>query len=96
MKTVSSLIFLIVLLHPLFSQETYKTKLLYSCDFEEQNDLNDWIMEGPGIAEIENGKLLLYSEYFDAVKEFYDSHGGFYNSVSREFYKAIEKPCEKE
>ena len=37
--------------------------LVYKNTFDSPDALNDWVMEGPGIARIENGKLLIYSKW---------------------------------
>lgn len=46
-------------------------ELIYQCDFEDANDLADWVMEGPGVAKIEDGKLLIYSEFQPQLYELY-------------------------
>lgn len=69
MKTLISILFLTLSFACLAQQssetlESGKTKLLiYDCDFSEQSDLDDWQMEGPGIAKITDGRLELYSKY---------------------------------
>jgi hypothetical protein len=35
-------------------------ELLYSCDFDSEEDLEGWVMEGPGEAETRNGRLFMY------------------------------------
>ncbi len=72
-------------------QAQHKTKLIYSCDFESTTDLLDWKMEGPGIAKIENGKLLLYSKYFDAAQTFYKKNGGNFSGKGEAYYEPVEK-----
>lgn len=37
--------------------------LIYKNSFDTSEALNDWTMEGPGIAQVENGKLLIYSKW---------------------------------
>ena len=50
------------------SIETGKKKqLVYQCDFENKTSLDDWVMEGPGIARIKKGRLELYSSYHKRV-----------------------------
>ena len=67
-----------------------KTKLVYSCDFDNPESLNDWVMEGPGIASIEDGKLLVYSKYYDAVVAYFEKEGGSFSGNGTNFYKAVE------
>lgn len=53
---------------PLESLEAGKQKkLVYNCDFSNKLSLNDWVMEGPGIARINKGRLELYSRYHKKV-----------------------------
>jgi hypothetical protein len=42
-------------------------QLIYECDFNNKATLNDWVMEGPGIAKINKGRLELYSRYHKKV-----------------------------
>ncbi|PXY01694.1 DUF1961 domain-containing protein [Marinifilum breve] len=50
------------------SLEEGKTKtLFYQCNFDSQTALDDWVMEGPGIAKINKGRLELYSRYHKKV-----------------------------
>ena len=50
------------------SLEAGKKKLLvYQCDFNKKASLEDWVMEGPGIAKIKKGRLELYSRYHKKV-----------------------------
>ncbi len=37
--------------------------LVYKDSFDSEVSLGDWVMEGPGIAEISDGRLLLYSKW---------------------------------
>ena len=55
----------------IFAQESLeigKSKtLVYECNFNNKSSLNDWVMEGPGIAKINKGRLELYSRYHKKV-----------------------------
>jgi len=52
------------------SLETGKEKqLVYQCDFTDKASLDDWVMEGPGIAKIKKGRLELYSRYHKQVNK---------------------------
>ncbi|TKG88755.1 DUF1961 family protein [Puteibacter caeruleilacunae] len=73
-----------------------KTKLVYSCDFNNPESLDDWVMEGPGIASIEDGKLLIYSKYYDAVVEYFETQGGGFSGNGANFYKAVEPAMRKD
>lgn len=42
-------------------------KLVYECDFNQKSSLEDWVMEGPGVAKINKGRLELYSRYHKKV-----------------------------
>jgi hypothetical protein len=37
--------------------------LVYKCDFNSAQSLEDWKMEGPGVAEIDEGRLLIHSQW---------------------------------
>lgn len=37
--------------------------LVYKSSFESEETLNDWVMEGPGVAKIDNGRLLVHSKW---------------------------------
>lgn len=78
----------------LFAQ--HETKLVYECNFNSDTDFQDWKMEGPGMAQIENGKLLLYSKYFDVVKTYYQENGGNFTGNNSEFYKVVEPAMKKD
>lgn len=74
----------------------YKTKLVYNCDFSSPEALNDWVMEGPGVAKIENCQLLLHSKYYDAVKNFYEENGGHFTGGEGGFYQIAEEAMRKD
>lgn len=86
----STFIFVFSLLFFFSLKAQYKTKLIYSCDFENEIDLLDWKMEGPGIAKIEKGKLLLYSKYYDSAQEYYKKNGGNFTGQGESYYKPVE------
>ena len=44
-------------------------KLVYRCDFSHERDLDDWVMEGPGVAKIVEGRLLLHSRFQPALEK---------------------------
>ncbi len=48
------------------------TTLVYKSSFDSADELNNWIMEGPGVAEIENGRLLLYSKWLPELEKVAD------------------------
>ena len=37
--------------------------LVYACDFSDPSSLEDWVMEGPGVAVIDDGRLLIHSKW---------------------------------
>lgn len=52
------------------AQLPYKTKLIYAESFTSDSALHNWRMEGPGKAQIDEGKLLLQSKYAKATAEY--------------------------
>ncbi len=70
--------------------QQYQTKLVYSCDFSNSNSLNDWVMEGPGLASIQNGQLLLYSKYFEAANQFFKTKGQAFSGLGEDYYHYVE------
>ncbi|MDE5421266.1 YesU family protein [Ancylomarina sp. DW003] len=65
------LIFICLITFTAWSQESLETgkqkQLVYRCDFNNKASLEDWVMEGPGIAKIRKGRLELYSRYHKKV-----------------------------
>ena len=47
-------------------------KLVYRNSFDTSEDLNDWTMEGPGVAKIENGRLLIHSKWLPELEKLGD------------------------
>jgi hypothetical protein len=70
--------------------QDYNTILVYSCDFNSSDDLIDWVMEGPGVASIKDGRLLLHSKYFEAANEYFNMHGQPFSGLGEEYYTAVE------
>lgn len=77
----------------LFAQaiDEYKAKLVYSCEFDSEDDLDDWVMEGPGIAEIVDGKLLLCSQYYEAAKNYLEKNNLIFDGFDTGFYGAVQE-----
>ena len=50
-------------------QQETAPELIYSNSFDSADDLKDWKMEGPGIAEIQDGKLLIHSKWMNALTD---------------------------
>lgn len=69
----------------------HKTKLIYNCDFSKKSDLDDWKMEGPGIARIIQGKLHLQSKYFDAAQTYYKINGGNFSGMGEAYYEPVKE-----
>lgn len=73
MKRHLFLIYLSLITFSLLAQESLENgkqkQLVYQCDFENKSALNDWVMEGPGIAKIKKGHLELYSRYHKQVNK---------------------------
>lgn len=83
--------FFILLFSLLFKiQAQHKTKLIYECTFENEKDLLDWTMEGPGLATIKNGKLHLQSKYWSAVDAYYTQNGGNFSGNGEAYYQPVE------
>ncbi|TLX72125.1 DUF1961 family protein [Labilibacter sediminis] len=51
-------------------KENKYPRLIYTNSFDEETSLNDWVMEGPGVASVEDGKLLLHSKYAKETQEY--------------------------
>lgn len=77
-------------------KSNYKTQLLYSCDFETESDLNDWVMEGPGIAKLQDGQLLLYSKYFEVANQWFEENGQPFSGLGEDYYKCVEEAMRKD
>ncbi|QZT37475.1 YesU family protein [Halosquirtibacter xylanolyticus] len=77
-------------------REHYKKKLVYSCNFSKQEDLNDWVMEGPGVASIRNGKLILTPSYQKVVADYFSSKGQIFDGRITDYYKPLEDAIESE
>jgi len=86
----NKLTFIIILIMGFNTFSQHQTKLVYECNFNSETDLEDWKMEGPGIAKVEQGKLLLYSKYFGIVEQFYKENGGSFTGSNSEFYGSVE------
>jgi len=58
----------------LFTQiaDTTPATRVYKTSFDSDEELNKWIMEGPGVAKIENGQLLLYSKWLPDLEKVSD------------------------
>ncbi|MCG8306899.1 MAG: YesU family protein [Cytophagales bacterium] len=89
-KTVSALFVILILAASCRAQDDLKLKLIYSCDFDEPSDLEDWTMEGPGIASIRDGKLLIHSKYFDVIDQYYTRAGSSFTGQGGTFYEVLE------
>lgn len=76
--------------------QSYRTKLVYSCDFNESSDLEDWQMEGPGIAQIVDGQLMLHSKYFDQANSWFEAHGQPFSGLGEAYYDGVEKAMRKD
>lgn len=46
--------------------------LVYKSTFDSVDELNNWVMEGPGVAEIDDGRLLLYSKWLPELENVED------------------------
>jgi len=71
MKKHFLFIYISLITFSVFAQESLETgkqkQLIYQCDFDNKASLKDWVMEGPGIARINKGRLELYSHYHKKV-----------------------------
>ena len=70
--------------------------LVYRNSFESAADLKHWTMEGPGIAEIDDGRLLLYSKWLPELEKLGDEidltkpGGGHYYPLIEKWVKEQE------
>ncbi|MDO5980035.1 DUF1961 family protein [Flavivirga spongiicola] len=78
------------------THKEHQTKLIYSCNFNAPSDLSNWVMEGPGIATIQDGKLLLHSKYYDVTSAYYTQNGGHFSGLGANFYEAVEPAMKKD
>lgn len=93
-KTVA-LISIILLFGKAGSKAPYQTKLIYSNTFDSIACLDDWQMEGPGVAIVENGKLILHSKYAPATIEYLNKKKpASDNGVA--YYDFVEKLVEED
>jgi len=90
LKHLPLVIIVVLTLIGISCQPQYKTKLIYSCDFSSKDDLNDWKMEGPGVAKIENGKLLLHSKYYDDVQTYFNENNNNFSGNGEDYYDPVE------
>jgi len=71
MKKYLLFIYISLITFSLLAQESLEKgkqkQLVYQCDFNNKSSLEDWVMEGPGIAKIRKGRLELYSRYHKKV-----------------------------
>ncbi|MFB9058101.1 DUF1961 family protein [Mariniflexile ostreae] len=81
--------------------KTQNLNLVYQNSFDNPLALDDWIMEGPGIAKIENGKLLLHSTYSKSTQEYLsqnqikENNGmGYYDFVESQMQKDLDHNSE--
>ncbi len=74
-----------------FSQaQNYTTKRVYSCDFSSADDLKDWVMEGPGVASLQDGQLLLHSKYYEVANAWFEENGQPFSGLGENYYDDVE------
>jgi hypothetical protein len=70
--------------------------LVYRNDFDSASSLDDWVMEGPGVAEIDSGRLLIHSKWQSNLEEIQgqidlrESGGGQYYSFLQQWVEESE------
>lgn len=74
----------------------YKTELVYECNFADESDLVDWVMEGPGVAKIQNGKLLLHSKYYNVAINHLEKTKHVFNGIEEDYYDTVEDAMTKD
>lgn len=80
-----------------YAQECeYKIKLVYTCDFESESDLSDWVMEGPGVVDIQDGQLLLHSKYYEVANKWFEENGKPFSGLGEDYYKGVEEAMRKD
>ena len=74
--------------------EKQNLRLVYENSFNSPSALKDWVMEGPGIAKIKKGKLLIHSKYSKATQKYLiknniqeDNGTGYYDFVALKMRK---------
>jgi len=91
-----TLLFLAITLCKAQDTAAFKTKLVYACDFDESSDLTDWKMEGPGIAQIVDGQLLLHSKYFNEADAYFKEHDAPFSGLGEAYYQGVEAAMREE
>ena len=74
----------------------YRTKLVYTCSFDDETALADWVMEGPGVAQIQDGKLLLHSKYYDIANDYLKKTGQIFSGIDENYYDEVENAMSKD
>lgn len=91
---------LLLLILPLFivaqNKKSYNTELVYSCNFDNESALEDWVMEGPGVAEIQDGKLLIYPKYYHAAVDYLKRNNEVFDGLGVNFYEGVEAAMRKD
>lgn len=70
-------------------------KLIYSNDFSNKSSLHDWVMEGPGVVKLVDGKLVLHSKYSEETQAFLNKESGKEKNGTG-YYNFVEKLVRKE
>lgn len=64
---------ILILLSPIVPFAAQKQQAFLSYDFSSQDQLSDWVVEGPGMAKVVNGTLVLEPEFHSVLRERIDA-----------------------
>ncbi len=70
--------------------QDHKIELVYSWDFSSADDLKDWMMEGPGVACIQDGWLSLHSKYYQVANAWFEENGEPFSGFGEDYYDGVE------
>lgn len=70
--------------------QDHKIELVYSWDFSSADDLKDWMMEGPGVASIQDGWLSLHSKYYQVANAWFEEDGEPFSGFGEDYYDGVE------
>lgn len=74
----------------------FHKKLVYQCRFSNPEDLDQWVMEGPGEAIVRKGKLVLRPKYQKVVDDYFAAKGQVFDGRVVGYYKPLEEAMKKD
>jgi len=92
MRNITTLVLLVTALRSLSQEST----LVYRNSFDSQKSLNDWVMEGPGNAKVEDGRLFIHSKWSDELNKLKNENDTTNNGNYYPFLENLVKKYEPE